>query len=132
MGSGKLDGKCHHGGGSSLGLQGCGVACAICGDSDLEKISTRPCLAISKSAQIQAQKQPLRILKTTTTTTTTTSSKQRPGQHAKETALSTILAQKATWFVISLAMNNSQLIVSLVNDLFWSNTSYAQHSSKTC
>ena len=27
-----------------------------CGDSDLEEIGTRPCLAISESAQIQAQK----------------------------------------------------------------------------
>ena len=32
------------------------VARAICGDSDLKKIGTRPCLAISDSAQIQAQK----------------------------------------------------------------------------
>jgi hypothetical protein len=40
---------------------GCGVAglrdlSVTCGDSDLEKIGTRPCLAISESAQIQAQK----------------------------------------------------------------------------
>jgi len=34
---------------------GCRVA-LTCGDSDLEKIGTRPCLAISESAQIQAQK----------------------------------------------------------------------------
>ena len=56
MRSGKLGGKCCRGRGSSLGLRGCGVARAICGDSDLEKIGTRPCLAISDSAQIQAQK----------------------------------------------------------------------------
>ena len=40
-----------------MGLQGCRVACATCGDSDgLREIGTRPCLAKSESAQIQAQK----------------------------------------------------------------------------
>ena len=57
MGLGKLDGKCCCGRGSSLGLRGCAVARMICGDLDLEKIGTRPCLAISESAHIQAQKQ---------------------------------------------------------------------------
>ena len=40
-----------------MGLRGCAVAHVICGDLDLEKIGTRPCLAISESAHIQAQKQ---------------------------------------------------------------------------
>ena len=37
MGLGELDRKCCRGRGSSLGLRGCGVARATCGDSDLEK-----------------------------------------------------------------------------------------------
>ena len=42
--------------GFKFGVAGLHQSILTCGDSDLEKIRIKPCLAISESAQIQGQK----------------------------------------------------------------------------
>ncbi len=53
---GKVVGKSRLWKGFKFGVAGLCVCILTCGDSDLEKNGTRPCLAIRESAQIQPQK----------------------------------------------------------------------------